>query len=525
MDEPSLYTQKRSAALTAALLCTMFLAGIALVGGPASAQGTTNDPPYVHAGPQKEPCAVYQDCILTGYASDPNGDAIESYMWDLDGDTSEYESVDPAEANQTFVFQKVGTYIATLFAVDEHGAIGDDDYEITVVDANEPPDVTPCDNKIVHAQEWVEFTAMVTDSDGLAKYEWDFDGNGVYDYISTDTPNTWYRYGNKGDFKAAIRVTDKNVIPGITIKTINVTVFPANLPPDADAGPDMTVRAGMDIIIPGSAIDPDGLIILYQWDTNSDGIFDEDSTVNGNLHMTFGSPDLYTLQLKVKDNGQLACYDSDWVNITVQPANRAPTISTTAALKSQANEVVDFDATGNDPDGDPVEFTWDFNGDGKVDWTGSNSGKATWVYGKPGTYIARLSAKDPYTASANATVKVTIDPEPGTTILGMKVGEKDKGPLTILLILGLIIGLVAGIGCGFVAGRKTMRASMIKQLREVEKLEKEEESAFRASTLEGAPVQTPAPPTQPLAPPGMGAVQQAPPPHFEDDMAGSGGFR
>lgn len=61
-----------------------------------------------------------------------------------------------------------------------------------------------------------------TDPDGkVVKYEWDFDGDGVFE-ITTDKPTTQYTFIKTGEYKVTLRVTDdKGAIATIT-KTITV---------------------------------------------------------------------------------------------------------------------------------------------------------------------------------------------------------------------------------------------------------------------------------------------------------------
>jgi len=55
----------------------------------------------------------------------------------------------------------------------------------------------------------IQFNGQGTDEDGsIAKYEWDFDGNGVYDWSSTENGLTTYIYNNEGTYTAVLRVTD-----------------------------------------------------------------------------------------------------------------------------------------------------------------------------------------------------------------------------------------------------------------------------------------------------------------------------
>ena len=59
--------------------------------------------------------------------------------------------------------------------------------------------------------EKVKFTGNGEDSDGIiAKYEWDFDGDGKYDWGNTTTGEIKYKYKKPGTYTALLRVTDND---------------------------------------------------------------------------------------------------------------------------------------------------------------------------------------------------------------------------------------------------------------------------------------------------------------------------
>ena len=70
----------------------------------------------------------------------------------------------------------------------------------------------------------VTFTASATDPDGTIElYEWDFDGDGTYDWSSTVNGNTEHTYGTSGEYIATCRITDNLGLSNRT--TINIKVL------------------------------------------------------------------------------------------------------------------------------------------------------------------------------------------------------------------------------------------------------------------------------------------------------------
>jgi len=57
----------------------------------------------------------------------------------------------------------------------------------------------------------VQFNGEGTDSDGeIVKYEWDFNGNGIYDWSSEENGLARFIYNNPGEYTAVLRVTDND---------------------------------------------------------------------------------------------------------------------------------------------------------------------------------------------------------------------------------------------------------------------------------------------------------------------------
>jgi len=69
----------------------------------------------------------------------------------------------------------------------------------------------------------LQFSGAGIDEDGtIAKYEWDFDGDGVFEWSSTENGMNTYIYNNEGIYTATLRVTDNN---GFTdTDTVEITI-------------------------------------------------------------------------------------------------------------------------------------------------------------------------------------------------------------------------------------------------------------------------------------------------------------
>ncbi len=155
--------------------------------------------------------------------------------------------------------------------------------------------------------------------DNIIIYEWDFDGDGIYEtntYETNGTVNhTWCDdyFGN-----VSLRVTDSCGATDVN----NTTVTVLNVPPTADAGPDQTVYAGDLVIFNGSVTDPGCDNLTYEWEfgdgTNATGM--------NTTHIYFDKGN-YTVTFTVTDDD--GGVGTDTVIIAVNP------ISATATIKPE----------------------------------------------------------------------------------------------------------------------------------------------------------------------------------------------
>jgi len=78
----------------------------------------------------------------------------------------------------------------------------------------------------------IEFIGIGNDPDGkIVKYEWDFDGDGVYDWKSNVTGNATYIYWDEGTYNVSFKVTDNDGDYDIDYQIITIT---KGLPPVHD---------------------------------------------------------------------------------------------------------------------------------------------------------------------------------------------------------------------------------------------------------------------------------------------------
>jgi hypothetical protein len=125
--------------------------------------------------------------------------------------------------------------------------------------------------------------------------------------------------------------------------------------------------------------------------------------------LTAGTAYRYEICVTDKD-GQESCSGEKTATVKGEP-NKPPTVSISAPADGSSvvgGTVVSFGATGQDPDEEPLTYTWDF-GDG-VSTTGKDATHTYAVVAAPVTYTVTVTVTDRAGATAKATITITITP-------------------------------------------------------------------------------------------------------------------
>lgn len=90
-------------------------------------------------------------------------------------------------------------------------------------------------------------------------------------------------------------------------------------------------------------------------------------------------------------------------------------------IEGVAPQAVKFNAQGSDPDGDTLEYIWDF-GDGTI---ASREATPTYTYDEPGYYFVKVIASDGRGGIDVNEVSVFVDAPPVT--LNLNVTPEETG--------------------------------------------------------------------------------------------------
>ena len=187
-------------------------------------------------------------------------------------------------------------------------------------------------------------------------------------------------------------------------------------------------EAPLAVNFTATAVDPDGGAITYRWEL-------ADGAVNGaGFTRTFTQAGTYAATVTATDDqGQSA---SRTVTVTVtgggEPENSPPEIVEAGADVTAGPAPLDvlFNAVADDPDGDVLTYTWDFDDGGSA-----FGAEADHTFDAAGTYAVTLTVSDPDGGSDSATITITATDPPGNrppTVQAGALPASGPAPLAVL---------------------------------------------------------------------------------------------
>jgi len=377
--------------------------------------GTPNQTPTANAGSDMILTLPTNTVNITGSGSDPDG-TIQSYLWT--------KSSGPAAtlSNQTTAAVTVsnlleGIYVFSLQVTDNEGANGFDEVTVTVNAA------TVNQGPVADAGPNITFTLPVN-STNVSGSGSDVDGSiSAYLWTKVSGPSAILTNGNtptlslsdlvEGTYVFRLRVTDDNGATDTDDVTVTVQPATVNQSPVANAGVDQIIELPINsTTVFGSASDPDGTIVTYNWTQISGPTATLSGESTPNLSITDMVEGTYSFRLMVIDDDGAS--DEDGITITIQPesANLPPTadagVDKVIFLPMNSLNVV---GTGNDPDGTISTYLWEKLSGPTADIVNQNQPTLSLNNLVEGIYTFRLNVTDDGGASASDDVAITVQAE------------------------------------------------------------------------------------------------------------------
>jgi len=389
-------------------------------------------------------------------STDPNGDAVTLFSFDLDGDGS-YEIVDSDNAKPSFTYSNAGTYTAKVKVKDSEGLeSAAATRSITVTTAPPPASVSirsftatfTDDGDVSDGHSLVNFSVDASSSDpaaGTLSYTFDYgDGTGSGRQAGSTSSHDYTRAGS---YEAKVIVTDErgnSATRSVTVKT-TTTVVVGPGPVTARLAvrfKDGNTQVPSTVTLDGSgSTSYDGAIYRFSF---GDGSTDQVGTSRSATHAytTAGS---YTVTLTVTDKDDASNTSTATGSVTTTALQQTVAQLTINPSRVRVGDTVSFDAsasiarTGQRITG----YRFDF-GDGTV--IEGSSATVEHVYQSVGSFQPSVTVTDDEasTSTSKALVKVDAAPSsPGGGSIGGVVGAQGSGgalplwTLAPLLLAGL----------------------------------------------------------------------------------------
>jgi len=244
------------------------------------------------------------------------------------------------------------------------------------------------------------------DPDGeIVMYEWDYDGDGVYEGEGKVTTNT---YEESGEFEASLRLTDSNGSQTTSSHTIiakgeDIISFKLKLDPADEI---LTPNLAYQFDASESTSD-EGNILNYEW------TFGDGGTGTGQKYSyAYKEEGLYTVTATLTDEADNVRNFETEIKVSKSSSGLFARIQTVPesnqndkSLLGTAPLKVNFSG-GNSSGGNIVDYAWDFDGDGEVDKNGQT---VDYTFEKAGSYNVFLIIKSDEEKEARETMTIKVE--------------------------------------------------------------------------------------------------------------------
>ena len=184
---------------------------------------------------------------LEGHGDDPDGEIV-GFWWNssIDGYLGDNSILDITGLS-------LGNHNITLHVIDDSGLITHTSAVSLRVYAN--PLAIPGDNlEDIETGSIIQFSGAGIDDDGeIVLYEWDFDGDGIFEWNSEENGITTFIYNKAGTYSATLRVTDSDGNTATGSRNIQISQgLTSSIPGiiiDAEAGLLIVATVGLLIAI------------------------------------------------------------------------------------------------------------------------------------------------------------------------------------------------------------------------------------------------------------------------------------
>jgi len=258
------------------------------------------------------------------------------------------------------------------------------------------------DPALINEGETIQFGITVV-SGVPSFFQWDFDGDGEGDWNSTSEGKVNHTYIVSGNYSAYINVSDQ--WGREANRTIVVRV---NAIPEIFVADQIIANPGV-VILNISALDPDGEIILYEWDLDGDGSFEGSSFSFFANESVYNEPGDHLGIFRVTDSGGAVRESTVVIHINHGPRFLGELIVDVVGDK------VTLRVIAWDTDGEIVSYHWDLDGDGIEEAVTEEN--VTFFKLAGGEHIIKVGISDDLGLWEYMTGTITVDSPPEIKVL------------------------------------------------------------------------------------------------------------
>ncbi|MCB1219577.1 MAG: PQQ-binding-like beta-propeller repeat protein [Planctomycetales bacterium] len=231
---------------------------------------------------------------------------------------------------------------------------------------------------------------------GASNYDWDLDGDGVFEIVADDTGTQSADTSATGIIRP--RVQGRNAAGEyVALGGLSLVISGNSRPVASAMASPATGAVPLDVTLTGTGEDAEDseAQLSYAWDLDADGIYD-DGTDNTEIILTYNVPGLYNVKFRVTDTQ--GAWDVDTLSVLatgVHPDNQLPLADFDIDVWSPYAPFWSFlDASASsDPDGNIVLYEWDFIGDSVFEASGP-SPKVQHLFPCRGAFLIQLRVTD-----------------------------------------------------------------------------------------------------------------------------------
>ncbi len=276
-------------------------------------------------------------------------------------------------------------------------------YDGVVIDSIQAPDT-------ISVNEKVKIKCFARDEKNkIVEYAWDFAGVGLFDKKEKiNTTETTYK--KSGIYTIVCAVTNDK---GMSISDVKEIIV-LNADATVAAGGPYSTTVNRDVLVRGMGRDPDSKIVEYLWDLDFDGSFEVKSNTATQTKANFKRAGDHKIIFGIVTDDGKKMYDTSFVKVS----NRAPHAEGGEDQVSRPGKKIKLNGLGKDPDNNLSKYEWDFNEDGKYEFSSKDSGYAEFKFEKFTKAVFKVTDQEGF--SATDTVRIVICPK------GMITNEEGK---------------------------------------------------------------------------------------------------